>query len=487
MLMEAGYRSGQSTPMVTRAGKIIGMVSTHWRKHHRPSERELRFLDLLVRQAADLIEQRQTADEREQLLTREQAARAEADRANRIKDEFLAVLSHELRSPLNPILGWTRLLQNGKLDAARQAEALNTIERNAKLQAQLIEDLLDLSRIMQGKLSLTAVPVNLASVIAAALETVHLAAAAKHIQMTLDLDSSIAPVSGDATRLQQVVWNLLTNAIKFTPKGGQVTVELRQLEQAAQMRVTDTGKGIQPQFLPHVFEYFRQEDGSTTRNFGGLGLGLAIVRQIVEMHGGTVWAESEGEHRGASFTVQLPLSTQARPSEPERPRDSVTLEAPLSNLQILLVDDETDTREFQAMVLEQSGATVTAVASGFEALQALDRFRPDLLISDIGMAAMDGYMLIQQIRSREALRSHAHLTDQGRTMPAFSEAVLPAIALTAYAGAFEQRKAIESGFQLHLTKPVEPEALVKAIVGLLRNSSSDNEHGLFRAFDDPWS
>jgi nitrogen-specific signal transduction histidine kinase len=350
--------------------------------------------------------------EREQLLTREQAARAEADRANRIKDEFLAVLSHELRSPLNPILGWTRLLQNGKLDAARQAEALNTIERNAKLQAQLIEDLLDLSRIMQGKLSLTAVPVNLASVIAAALETVHLAAAAKHIQMTLDLDSSIAPVSGDATRLQQVVWNLLTNAIKFTPKGGQVTVELRQLEQAAQMRVTDTGKGIQPQFLPHVFEYFRQEDGSTTRNFGGLGLGLAIVRQIVEMHGGTVWAESEGEHRGASFTVQLPLSTQARPSEPERPRDSVTLEAPLSNLQILLVDDETDTREFQAMVLEQSGATVTAVASGLEALQALDRFRPDLLISDIGMAAMDGYMLIQQIRSREALRSHAPLPDK---------------------------------------------------------------------------
>jgi len=305
--------------------------------------------------------------------------------------------------------------------------------------------------------------------------------------MTLDLDSSIAPVSGDATRLQQVVWNLLTNAIKFTPKGGQVTVELRQLEQAAQMRVTDTGKGIQPQFLPHVFEYFRQEDGSTTRNFGGLGLGLAIVRQIVEMHGGTVRVESEGEHRGASFTVQLPLSTQAQPSEAKRPRDSVTLGAPLSNLQILLVDDETDTREFQALVLEQSGATVTAVASGFEALQALDRFRPDLLISDIGMAAMDGYMLMQQIRSREALRSHAHLTDEGRTMPAFSEAVLPAIALTAYAGAFEQRKAIESGFQLHLTKPVELEALVKAIVGLLRNSSSDNEHGLFRAFDDPWS
>ncbi|WP_242036476.1 PAS domain S-box protein [Leptolyngbya sp. FACHB-321] len=453
MLLEAGYRSGQSTPLITRAGKIIGMVSTHWHQHHRPSERELRFLDLLARQAADLIEQRQTAEEREQLLVREQAARAEADRANRIKDEFLAVLSHELRSPLNPILGWTQLLQNGKLDAARQAEALKTIERNAKLQAQLIEDLLDISRIMQGKLSLTAVPVSLVSVIAAALETVRLAADAKKIQITLDLTPNIAPIAGDAARLQQVVWNLLTNAVKFTPEGGQVTIALRQLEQAAQMQVIDTGRGIQPQFLPHVFEYFRQEDGSTTRKFGGLGLGLAIVRQIVAMHGGTVWAESEGEHQGAIFTVQLPLSTQAQPLELESPRHCVTTEAPLSHLQILLVDDETDTREFQTIVLEQSGAIVTAVTSGLEALQALEQFTPDLLVSDIGMAEMDGYMLIEQIRLRRQ--------DAGGKMPA--------LALTAYAGAFEQRKALESGFQAHLTKPVEPEDLVKAIVSLLRS------------------
>ncbi|MBD2073675.1 response regulator [Phormidium sp. FACHB-592] len=453
MLLEAGYRSGQSTPLITRAGKIIGMVSTHWHQHHRPSERELRFLDLLARQAADLIEQRQTAEEREQLLVREQAARAEADRANRIKDEFLAVLSHELRSPLNPILGWTQLLQNGKLDAARQAEALKTIERNAKLQAQLIEDLLDISRIMQGKLSLTAVPVSLVSVIAAALETVRLAADAKKIQITLDLTPNIAPIAGDAARLQQVVWNLLTNAVKFTPEGGQVTIALRQLEQAAQMQVIDTGRGIQPQFLPHVFEYFRQEDGSTTRKFGGLGLGLAIVRQIVAMHGGTVWAESGGEHQGAIFTVQLPLSTQAQPPELEPPRHCMTTEAPLSNLQILLVDDETDTREFQTIVLEQSGAIVTAVASGLEALQALEQFTPDLLVSDIGMAEMDGYMLIEQIRLRRQ--------DAGGKMPA--------LALTAYAGAFEQRKALESGFQAHLTKPVEPEDLVKAIVSLLRS------------------
>jgi PAS domain S-box-containing protein len=453
MLLEAGYRSGQSTPLITRAGKIIGMVSTHWHQHYRPSKRELRFLDLLTRQAADLIEQRLMAAEREKLLVLEQAARAEADRANRIKDEFLAVLSHELRSPLNPILGWTQLLQNGKLDAARQVEALKTIERNAKLQAQLIEDLLDISRIMQGKLTFTAAPVSLAVVIAAAVETVGLAADAKKLPITLDLDPDVAPILGDAGRLQQVVWNLLTNAVKFTPEGGQVTIALRQLEQAAQMQVIDTGRGIQPQFLPHVFEYFRQEDGSTTRNFGGLGLGLAIVRQIVEMHGGTVWAASEGENRGASFTVQLPLSTQAQPPELEPPCHRVTTEAPLSHLQILLVDDEMDTREFQALVLEQSGATVTAVASGLEALQALERFIPDLLVSDIGMAAMDGYMLIEQIRSRRH--------DAGGRMPA--------LALTAYAGTFAQQRALESGFQAHLTKPVEPEALVKAIISLLRS------------------
>ncbi len=467
MLREAGYRSGQSTPLITRAGKIIGMVSTHWREHHQPSERELRFLDLLARQASDLIEQRQITAKQEQLLAREQAARAEADRANRIKDEFLAVLSHELRSPLNPILGWTRLLQNGKLDETRQAEALKVIDRNAKLQAQLIEDLLDISRIMQGKLSLTAAPISLTFVISAALETVRLAAEAKHMQITIDLDPNIAPISGDAARLQQVVWNLLTNAVKFTPNGRQVTVELRQLDQWAQIRVIDKGKGIAANFLPHVFEYFRQEDGSTTRKFGGLGLGLAIVRQIVELHGGRVWADSEGENRGAIFTVQLPLNPQTQLNAPDLPGNEMTTEAALSNLQILLVDDEPDTREFQAFVLEQSGATVTAVASGLEALQALDRFMPDLLVSDIGMADMDGYMLMQQIRSREALRNSSRPPEQGGAMLAFSKAVLPAIALTAYAGEFDQRKAIASGFQSHLTKPIEPEKLVRVIVSLV--------------------
>lgn len=249
--------------------------------------------------------------EREQLLHREQAAREAAQTANRLKDEFLTVISHELRTPLTPILGWTKLLRSGKLAPDRQAEALKRIECSAKLQSQLVENLLDISHMMRGKLSLTAAPVSLPLVISVAIETVRLAAEAKNIQILLDVDETIAPISGDAARLQQVVWHLLMNAIKFTPCGGQVSVELRQLNDYAQIRVIDTGIGIQPQFLPYVFEYFRQEDGSTTRQFGGLGLGLALVRQIVEMHGGRVKAESLGKDQGAILTVQLPVRRSA--------------------------------------------------------------------------------------------------------------------------------------------------------------------------------
>lgn len=416
----------------------------------------------------EITERKQAELERERLLTAEQQAREEAQVANRIKDEFLAVLSHELRSPLNPILGWTRLLQTGKLDPARQAEALKTIERNAKLQTQLIEDLLDISRIMQGKFALNVAPVRLTFVISAAVETVQLAAEAKNIQITLDLDPSVALVSGDAARLQQMVWNLLTNAVKFTPNNGQVTVELRQIDRLAQIRVIDTGKGISPQFLPHVFEYFRQEDSSTTRQFGGLGLGLAIVRQIVELHGGRVGAASEGENQGATFIVQLPTTQKIAEiaSEPIQPQTEVG--NLLAGIQILLVDDELDTRDFQAFLLEQSGAIVTAVASGFEALQALAQFTPDVLVSDIGMAGMDGYMLLQQIRGQEASQSNSF--NPGRTIPAFSEAVLPAIALTAYATEVDQQRALQVGFQAHLAKPVEPEELVRAIANVLKRS-----------------
>jgi PAS domain S-box-containing protein len=337
--VNAGLICAQSTPMVSRSGRRIGMVSTHWCKHHRPSERELRFLDLLVRQAADLIEQRQTAAEREQLLAREQAAREEADLANRMKDEFLAVLSHELRSPLNPILGWSRLLQKGKLDEAKIAQALATIERNAKLQAELIEDLLDVSRILRGKLSLNVSPVNLASIIKAALETVRLAAEAKSITVEVNLAPNVKPVSGDTTRLQQVVWNLLSNAVKFTPTGGRVTVRLEQVDTHAQITVSDNGKGIPSAFLPYVFDYFRQADSATTRKFGGLGLGLAIVRHLVELHGGTVQADSLGEGQGATFIVELPLMpiSAAENQQQQFPQSSLNLQG----IRVLVVDDDT--------------------------------------------------------------------------------------------------------------------------------------------------
>jgi PAS domain S-box-containing protein len=404
----------------------------------------------------DVNELMRLEQERDQLLQQEKTARETAEAANRIKDEFLAVLSHELRSPLNPILGWTHLLQNGKLDAARQAGALKTIERNAKLQAQLIEDLLDISRIMQGKLSFTSAPVSLSFVISAAIETVQLAAEAKNIGITVDLASESALVSGDAGRLQQVVWNLLSNAVKFTPKGGKVTVQLREVDQLAQIRVIDTGKGINPQFLPYVFEYFRQEDGSITRTFGGLGLGLAIVRQIVESHGGTVQADSLGDGQGAIFTVKLPLLEIAgEQATLESLNDRFSIDSPLSGRRVLIVDDEPDMRELIAVLLQQTGAEVRTMATAEEVLVALSQFQPDVLLSDIGMPDLDGYELLRQIRA----------------LPFEQGGQTPAIALTAYAGDFDQQQALQAGFQQHLAKPVEPDRLIEAVISLLKHQS----------------
>ncbi len=431
-----------SLPLIVQE-RLLGTIAFGSRTRTRFKSEEIDLLRLMSEQIAIALD-------RANLIVSIQQHAEQLQRANQIKDEFLAVLSHELRSPLNPILGWTHLLQSGKLNGVRQREALATIERYAKLQLQLIEDLLDVSRIMQGKLSLTPTPVNLTFVISAAVETVRLAAQAKNIRLQIDLEAT-APISGDAARLQQVVWNLLNNAVKFTPANGQVIVELRQIDGLAQIRVIDTGKGIQPKFLPHVFEYFRQEDSSTTRKFGGLGLGLAIVRQIVELHGGTVKAESLGEDRGATFTVQIPISKQSPRIVLEKAQVEAETETPLNNLQILVVDDDIGAREVQALLLEQSGAKVTAVGSGQEALQVLDSFIPDVIVSDIGMAHMDGYMLIQQIRSRPP--------DRG--------GMIPAIALTAYAGDIDQQKALTAGFQAHITKPLEPDELARKIVNLL--------------------
>ncbi|BDA69646.1 PAS/PAC sensor hybrid histidine kinase [Calothrix sp. PCC 7716] len=377
--------------------------------------------------------------------------------ANRIKDEFLAVLSHELRSPLNPILGWSKILQTGKLDKAKTAQGLATIERNAKLQSELIEDLLDVSRILQGKLALNVRPVDLAPIIQAAMETVQLAAQAKSIQIHTNLEPNVGQVSGDANRLQQIVWNLLSNAVKFTSQGGQVNIELRRrplnntvnTANTAQIIVSDNGIGIKPEFILHVFDYFRQEDGSTTRRFGGLGLGLAIVRHLIELHGGTVSVESPGEGQGSTFTVTLPLipnSTETN-TDNKLPESSFNLEG----IKVLLVDDDSDTREFITFMLSMYGASVTAVDSGAKALATLAQYKPDILVSDIGMPDIDGYMLILQLRTLAP--------EQG--------GLLPAIALTAFAGEINQQQALKAGFQRHISKPLEPVTLITAIAELI--------------------
>lgn len=405
--------------------------------------------DISERKRAE-VERQQVEAERHRLLERERTARQAAESANRIKDEFLAVLSHELRSPLNPILGWAKLLRTRKFDQAATDKALETIERNAKLQAQLVEDLLDVSRILQGKLLLNVSPVNLATTIVAALETVRLAAQAKGIQLHTEIDSMAGLVSGDSNRLQQVIWNLLSNAVKFTPSGGSVVVKLERLGNMAQVQVKDTGKGINPIFLPHIFEYFRQEDGTTTRQFGGLGLGLAIARHLVELHGGTVQAESLGEGQGATFTVKLPLMNASVETTQVHPLAANNAE--LYGLKALVVDDEADMRELVAVILSQAGAEVSVAASATTALSTLDQFQPDVLICDIGMPEVDGYVLLRQVRQRP-------FTQSGQ---------IPAIALTAYASQAHQQEAIAAGFQLHLAKPIEPAELIGAITSLLK-------------------
>jgi PAS domain S-box-containing protein len=399
----------------------------------------------------DITEQKQVEAERELLFQREQAAREEAERANRIKDEFLAILSHELRSPLNPILGWTKLLQSRQFDAATTAQALATIERNAKLQTQLIDDLLDIARILRGKLSLNITSVNLAAVIEAAIDTVRTTAEVKSIALHLELPN-VGQVSGDTARLQQIVWNLLSNAIKFTPEGGRVEVKAEQVEHQVQIIVSDTGKGISAAFLPYIFESFRQEDVSTTRKHGGLGLGLAIVRQLVEAHGGTVRAESPGEGRGARFTVQLPLLTTDAPIQPiSQPPPS---DLSLAGVRVLAVDDEPDARELLTILLTEYGANVLAVSSAVEVFSVLESFQPHVLVSDIGMPSVDGYALIQQVR----------------TLPPDKGGQTPAIALTAYVRESDHQRALTSGYQQHVTKPLEPDRLVQAVSRLAQGT-----------------
>ena len=407
----------------------------------------------------DFTERKRAEDERAQLLAREQEARAQAEAANRMKDEFLATLSHELRSPLNAMLGWTRLLNTRKFDEATTARAMETIERSARSQAQLVEDLLDVSRIIQGKLRLNVCPVELASVIQSASDTVRPAAEAKEIQLQTILDPAAGPIAGDSDRLQQVVWNLLSNSIKFTPKGGCVYVRLERVNSHVEITITDTGQGINPDFVPYVFDRFRQADSSITRTYSGLGLGLAIVRHLVELHGGTVRADSEGEGKGATFTVKLPLMPiRIEVNNPKRVHptvgDGVPFEsAPsLAGIRVIVVDDEADSREFIVALLEQCGAQVTAVASAREAIEAVSQVKADVLVSDIGMPEEDGYSLIRKVRTLSA--------EQGGK--------IPAVALTAYARAEDRTRAIAEGFQMHIPKPVEPAELATVVASLAK-------------------
>lgn len=406
--------------------------------------------------ARDISEQKRAEQERERLLARERAAREEAEIANRTKDEFLAVLSHELRTPLTAMLGWLAILRGHRLDQKTTEHAIETIERNARAQAQLIEDLVDISRIVGGKLNLEVRPIDPLPVVNAAIEVVRPAADAKGIRIETNHDSTVGPVFGDPARLQQVIWNLLSNAVKFTSKGGSIHINLQRAESSAEIVIRDTGVGISADFLPHVFERFRQADSAVTRSHRGMGLGLAIVRHLIELHGGTVTAASEGEDQGATFTIQLPLAAVTQPTlasaidfEKANAADGL-----LTGIRILLVEDEPDARELIALALRRSGADVEAVDSAGNALHCLKSFTPDVLLSDIGLPIESGYDLIRTVR---ALSSDINK--------------IPAIALTAFATENDRQMSISAGFHAHLAKPVEPGHLIETIKGLVNDNS----------------
>jgi signal transduction histidine kinase/ActR/RegA family two-component response regulator len=396
---------------------------------------------------------------RDQLLEREQAARAGAEEANRLKDQFLAVVSHELRTPLNAILGWADMLRSGRLDESRRERAHHAVFDSARRQAQLIDDLLDVARIMSGKLLLERAPVDLAEIVRGAVEVVQPAADAKGVRIAVHADRSIAPVLGDAARLQQIAWNLLSNAVKFSPEGSTVRVRLSANCGIAEMVVDDSGEGIPSDFLPSVFEPFRQADGSTTRLHGGLGLGLAIVKHLVEAHGGTIGAESGGEGRGARFTVRLPIAPAA--ADPHTAAEHASAQAAnpanapasLEGLSVLVVDDDDGCRDVVAAHLESRHAVVLTAASAAQALDLLRRVRVDVLLADVAMPGEDGYSLIRKLRALDA-----------------ANASIPAAALTAFAREEDRRQALRAGFQLHLAKPIDAESLVAAVATLCRLS-----------------
>jgi signal transduction histidine kinase/CheY-like chemotaxis protein len=445
-------QSSLVVPMRTM-GRMIGTIEVQSYENEAYREEHVTAMKMAANLAAVAIENMR-------LLQFETRARENAEQTNRLKDEFLATLSHELRTPLTAILGWAHMLRDLRVDEQTFDTAIEIIERNARTQQQIVDDILDVSRIITGQLRLEVEPTDMRTVVEAAADTVHPAVVAKGINLALSFDPDVGPVMGEPRRLQQVVWNLLQNAVKFTPIGGEVRVRVERADGHARVSVTDTGVGIRADFLPHVFDRFRQGDQSTTRTYGGLGLGLSIVRHVIELHGGTVHAASDGEGRGATFTVELPqLRIADYELRNEERTDGVDDESEIRNqqseilrgLRLLVADDEQDTLDLLKVVLERSGARVTAVDSSAAAWDALEETWPDLLILDIGMPGEDGYELMRRVRARE----------KGRAT------YVPAIALTAYAGDADRALALDAGFQLHVPKPINPSSLLSLIANLV--------------------
>ena len=442
---QAGFHAALAFPVVL-GGHVLGVMEFFNRQVRQPEGDVLQMMDAIGAQVGQFYERKRAEEE-------VRAAYEEARAANRAKDEFLATLSHELRTPLSAIVGWTHMLRTGQLDPATAARAIETIDRNARVQTQLISDILDVSRIVSGKLHLDVRPLELAATIAAALDTVRPSADAKGVTLASMLEPVAMPVSADPDRLQQVVWNLLANAIKFTPRGGRVELRLRCSDTHAEIVVQDTGPGIPRAFLPHVFERFRQADGSSTRTHGGLGLGLAIVRHLVEAHGGTVRAANATEGTGSVFTVRLPVMGHEPPllvTPPEAPGETLARSSDLDGLRILVVDDDADTREMVSAILKGQGAQVEVAGSAADALAALPNARPHILVSDIEMPGQDGYELIRNVRR----------------LPAEVGGKVPAAALTAYARPEDRMRALMAGYQIHVPKPVQPAELVAVVASL---------------------
>lgn len=444
----SGLRAGFGFPILL-GNEVLGVIEFFSQEIRQPDRELLEMIASVGSQIGQFQERKRAEEKLAHLLVRERSARADAEKANRLKDEFLATLSHELRTPLNAVIGWSRMLKSGRLDQESAMHAIDVIERNAWAQKQIIEDILDVSRVITGKLQLHLGPVDLVTVVNAALDAVRPAFDAKEITIETHYQEGLKIVAGDADRLQQVVWNLLSNASKFTPARGSVGISVTQDDTYAQIEISDTGQGIDPEFLPHVFERFRQADGSTTRLHGGLGLGLAIVRHLVELHGGLIAAENGTVRSGAVFTVKLPLpSVEMNVTAPATaPPEQNATDSDLANLRILVVEDELDALDLLAIDLREHGANVVGVASAAEALELLGKEHFDLLISDIGMADTDGYSFIKQIREHETTH----------------EEHIPAIALTAYARAQDRLRAISAGYNTHVAKPVDIRELVSVV------------------------